>query len=71
VTLLTRAGIEPIRALDTPFDPRTMTALAAEPDPARPHHTVIEELTPGYRWGGEVLRTAQVKVSVNRNQESA
>jgi hypothetical protein len=71
VTLLTRAGIEPIRALDTPFDPRTMTALAAEPDPARPHHTVIEELTPGYLWGGEVLRTAQVKVSVNRNQESA
>jgi hypothetical protein len=71
VTLLTRAGIEPIRSLGAAFDPLAMTAVAAEPDPTRPHQTVIEELSPGYRWGGDVLRTAQVKVSVNRKQEAA
>lgn len=67
LTLLSRTGIERVPALHAPFDPRTMTALSAEPDPSRAHHTVIEEISPGYRQGGEVLRTAQVKVSVNRS----
>lgn len=65
VTLLTRAGIEPVPALHSLFDPRIMTAVSAVPDHSRPHHTVIEELSPGYRRGAEILRPAQVKVSLN------
>ena len=46
------------------FDPTTMVATATESDPSRPHQSVIEELTTGYRLQNELLRVAEVKVSI-------
>jgi molecular chaperone GrpE (heat shock protein) len=43
-----------------------MVAVAAEPDPQRPHQTVIEEIAAGYLRDDELLRAAQVKVTLNK-----
>ena len=61
--LLRKEGVTRLDALGQPFDPTTMTAVAAEPDSAHPPQTVLEELAAGYRRRGELLRAAQVKVS--------
>ena len=61
--LLKKEGVTRLDALGQPFDPATMTAVAAEPDSAHPPQTVLEELAAGYRRRGELLRAAQVKVS--------
>lgn len=62
--LVARAGVTRIKARQQPFDPATMSAVLAEPDARWPHHTVIEEIAPGYLLRGELLRVAQVKVSL-------
>jgi len=65
-TLLQQAGVERLPTLDEPFDPAMMIAVATEPDPDLPHHTVLEEILPGYQRHGELLRPAQVKLSLNK-----
>jgi len=60
---LRREGVTRLEALGQSFDPITMAAVAAELDPTRPTQTVLEEIAPGYRRQGELLRPAQVKVS--------
>ncbi len=62
--LLKKEEITRIETLGQPFNPTEMTAVAAEPNAERPAQTVLEELAPGYRRRGELLRPAQVKVSV-------
>jgi hypothetical protein len=62
--LLKKEGVTRIETLDSPFDPAVMTAVAAEFDPDRAAHTVAEEISAGYRRHGELLRPAQVKVTV-------
>ena len=61
--LLRKEGVTRLEALGQIFDPATMTAVAAESDPNRSAQTVLEELAPGYRLRGELLRPAQVKVN--------
>ncbi|MCL5096009.1 MAG: nucleotide exchange factor GrpE [Candidatus Omnitrophica bacterium] len=63
--LLKQAGITRIEVLNKSFDPALMVAVAAEPDPHRPHQTVIEEIVAGYRLHDDLLRLAQVKVTLN------
>jgi len=65
-SLLKKEGLTPIETMGGPFDPSTMTAVAAEPDNSRPDQTILEEIAPGYRLRGELLRAAQVKVSLNK-----
>lgn len=65
-SLLKKEGLARIETTGQPFDPSTMTAVAAEPDNSRPDQTILEEIAPGYRLRGELLRTAQVKVSHNK-----
>ena len=65
--LLKKEGLAPIETTGRPFDPSTMTAVAAEPDNSHPDQTVLEEIAPGYRLRGELLRPAQVKVSLNKS----
>jgi molecular chaperone GrpE (heat shock protein) len=65
-TLLQQAGVERLPTLDEPFDPAVMVAVATEPDADLPHHTVLEEILPGYQRHGELLRPAQVKLSLNK-----
>ena len=61
--LLKKEGVTRIQTVGQPFDPSVMTAVAAETDPARPAQVVLEEIAPGYRRRGELLRPAQVKVN--------
>lgn len=63
-TLLKRTEIRRLPCVGKPFDPTAMAVVQIEADPSRPHHTVLEELAPGYRRHGEILRVAQVKISV-------
>lgn len=65
-SLLEREGVVRIETVEEPFDPQRMVAAAAEPDSERPHQTVIEEIAAGYLRDGELLRAAQVKVSLNK-----
>jgi molecular chaperone GrpE (heat shock protein) len=65
-SLLKKEGLTPIETMGRPFDPAAMTAVAAEPDPSRPDQTILEEIAPGYRLRGELLRPAHVKVSLNK-----
>ena len=61
--LLKKEGVTRLEVLGQPLDPSLMTAVAVEPDAHCPAQTVLEELAPGYRRHGELLRPAQVKVS--------
>ncbi|MEY2407608.1 MAG: molecular chaperone GrpE [Verrucomicrobiota bacterium] len=63
---LRKSGVIRLSALNQPFDPATMAAVAVEHEPQLPHHTVIEEVAPGYSVQGDLLRVAQVKVSTNK-----
>ena len=65
--LLKKEGLTRIEARGQPFDPASMTAVAAEPDDSKPDQTILEELAAGYRLRGELLRPAQVKVSLNKS----
>lgn len=62
--LLEKEGVTRIRAMGQRFDPAEMTAVATEPERGASGQTVVEEITPGYRRGSELLRTAHVKVRV-------
>jgi len=69
-SLLKQEGLTLIETKGRPFDPTAMTAVAAEPDDTRPDQTILEEIAPGYRLRGELLRPAQVKVSLNKTSTS-
>ncbi len=62
--LLTRRGLEPLRALGKPFDPNTMNAVEATADAAQPDRIVLEDLLPGWRYAatGDILRPVHVRV---------
>jgi molecular chaperone GrpE (heat shock protein) len=66
--ILTKEGVTRMETTGQPFDSLSMTAVAAEPDESRPDQTVLEEIAPGYRLRGELLRPAQVKVSQNKSK---
>jgi molecular chaperone GrpE len=56
-------GVEPIEALNKPFDPNSAQAIGRIPvtDESR-DGIVIEEVQPGYSMNGQLLRPAQVRV---------
>ena len=60
---LAKHGVEPITALDQPFDPHLHEALTQVPDANRPEGTVAAEFGRGYRHHDRVLRPARVGVS--------
>lgn len=61
--ILTAEGLERIDTLDRPFDPQVAEAVSVVPvEDASLANTVLEELRPGYRFRGKVLRAAQVRV---------
>lgn len=63
VDALVRHGLEPIEALDQPFDPNVHEALLQREDDSVPAHTVLEEFQKGYLLGGRILRPSKVVVS--------
>jgi molecular chaperone GrpE len=63
--LLQKEGVEPIEAEGQPFDPRLEEAIQSVNDPSVDDHTVVKVVRTGYTYGDEVLRPAQVIVSVH------
>jgi molecular chaperone GrpE len=60
---LQQNGLERIACVGQPFDPETMEVAEVVRDPVRGGTEVIDELRPGYRWRGKLLRYAQVRVA--------
>jgi molecular chaperone GrpE len=61
---LAKYGVEPIKALEQPFDPNLHEALLQQPSALHPEGTVVAELGKGYKIHDRVLRPSKVAVSV-------
>lgn len=61
--VLRRAGLEPIDAVGNPFDPNCHEAMERRATEEYPDQTVMEELQKGYRFQGQLLRPALVRVA--------
>ena len=64
--LLREEGIIAIKTIGQPFDPTKMKAVTVEENDTLAHNTVVEELAAGYFHKGDVLKFAEVKISVRR-----
>jgi molecular chaperone GrpE len=58
-------GLEAIPARDLPFDDRWHEACGVTHRPDLPDGQVVEEILPGYRLGGRVVRPARVVVNLH------
>lgn len=63
--VLQQEGVQTIETHGKPFDPHLEEAVQSVNDPNVPDHTVVQEVRKGYTYGDEVLRPAQVIVSVH------
>ena len=61
--VLTKAGLEPIKAEGETFDPNFHEAVMQTPSTEHPEHTIIAELQKGYKLGDKVLRPTLVNVA--------
>ena len=61
--VLTKAGLEAIKAEGETFDPNFHEAVMQTPSSDVPEHTIIAELQKGYKLGDKVLRPALVNVA--------
>ena len=61
--VLTKAGLETIKAEGESFDPNFHEAVMQTPSSDVPEHTIIAELQKGYKLGDRVLRPALVNVA--------
>jgi molecular chaperone GrpE len=62
--ILAKYGVEPIAALEQPFDPNFHEAVMQQPSAEHPDGTVVAELGKGYKIHDRVLRPSKVAVSV-------
>ena len=63
--VLTKAGLESIKAEGEQFDPNFHEAVMQTPTSEKPEHTILEELQKGYKLGDKVLRPTLVNVAVS------
>ena len=63
--VLTKAGLEAIKAEGEKFDPNFHEAVMQTPTSDKPEHTIIAELQKGYKLGDKVLRPTLVNVAVS------
>jgi molecular chaperone GrpE len=63
MSALAKHGVEPIDALDQPFDPAFHEAVHLVPGHDRPAGTVVEVIKPGYMHHDRLLRPAAVHVA--------
>lgn len=61
--LLQAQGVVPYTSTGQPFDPALHDAVAVVNTEQATPGMVLNELSPGYRWGDEVLRPARVRVA--------
>lgn len=62
--VLAGAGVEPVKSIGEPFDPRYHEAMGRIESREHPVDTVVEEYQKGYIYKGHVIRPALVKVAV-------
>jgi molecular chaperone GrpE len=60
---LAAIGIEPMKTVGEPFDPRFHEAVSMEPAPDGKAGTVLREVSPGYLKNGELFEPARVVVA--------
>lgn len=58
-----KAGLEPVAALEQPFDPHLHEALEMVDTDSAPDGTVVAVLQPGYKMKDRLVRPAMVKVA--------
>ncbi len=61
--ILTKLGLEEIKAIGEEFDPNYHEAVMQTPTSEHKEHTVIGELQKGYKMGDKVLRPTLVNVA--------
>jgi molecular chaperone GrpE len=61
--LLEAQGVTPFESVGHPFDPALHEAVGSEESDDQEPGTVLDQLSPGYRWGDELLRPARVRVA--------
>lgn len=64
--MLKEHGVKPVEAKGKLFDPHCHEALMQVEDKKLPEHTIVEELQKGYLLNERVIRTAKVKVTVRK-----
>jgi molecular chaperone GrpE len=70
-TVLERRGLERLSTVGTPFNPEEHDALMRMPSDEYDEGIVMQEISPGYKLGGKILRHAKVVVSQgNQGTES-
>jgi len=62
---LQKAGVQPIKALGEPFDPKLHEAIEMVDTLEVPDHHVLDELQRGYKYKDRLLRPAMVRVARN------
>jgi molecular chaperone GrpE len=62
---LLKAGVQPIKAVGEPFDPKVHEAIEMVDTNEAPDHHVLEELQRGYKYKDRLLRPAMVRVARN------
>ena len=67
-SLLQKEGVERIKTAGSRFDPAKMIAVAAETIDDIPVNFVAEEISRGYMFNGNVLKFAEVKVSIEKEE---
>ena len=63
IDVLTKAGLETIKAEGEVFDPNFHEAVMQTPTSDKPENTIIAELQKGYKLGDKVLRPTLVNVA--------
>jgi len=63
--ILADNGLQRIESVGKHFDPEVHEAVE-EIDSKKPTGTIVEEILAGYKFGGEILRPAKVKVAKGR-----
>jgi molecular chaperone GrpE len=62
---LLKAGVQPIKAVGEPFDPKVHEAIEMVDTNEAPDHHVLDELQRGYKYKDRLLRPAMVRVARN------
>ncbi|MEW5702379.1 MAG: nucleotide exchange factor GrpE [Candidatus Zixiibacteriota bacterium] len=68
--VLERRGLEQMQCVGSPFDPEQHDAMLRMPSDDHAEGLVAQEVSPGYRLGGKVLRHAKVIVSQGKAEEN-
>ncbi|HWO57474.1 MAG TPA: nucleotide exchange factor GrpE [bacterium] len=68
-TVLEKRGLERMETIGKPFNPEEHDALMRLPSEEYDEGIVMQEVAPGYRLGGKILRHAKVVVSQGKPAE--